>query len=298
MALADSIGFLGSLLGTSGKVRKYIHEPAYSTRFTDANLSDYLRRAIVETMGELDRYNIFRPRARVSITVVAEQEFYALPPIGKFLLFEKVNTTTLRPEWEVVPNHPLSPFDARFTIEGPVLRLSPVWAVGETMRITYVPAFDGEVVEFTCQSSPAATSSTVTATTMIAGTLDVRPHAYVGWTLQSLNMTVAEVRLVTAYNATTGLLTVSPNFGTTPTGGTSKFELVPLHQYRFQDLLAFRIARQIAAVIGDATKMKTLQTEYQESLRALRLDLSQADGRKGNVLPRHTRGRYLLGKRY
>jgi len=283
MAVAG-VGFLSQ---TVAQVRKYIAQPEYSTQFTDAEILAVIRDCWQDVVAEIFRASEWQSKARVNISVVALQEFYALPPIARFLLFEKINAETLRPDWELVPNHALHPFGPGFSVEGPVLRLEPVWQQGETLRVTYIPTFDAEVVEFTQSSATASTTTAPTSPT--AGTLDTRPHAYVGYTLRSLNLNPAQLRLITGFVPDTRIFTASPAFDSIPGAGT-QWEVIPLAAIRFRKMIAFKTARIVTSAVGDLQRSRVVHSEYQDSLRSIRLDDSQKNGRSGRTFQRAVRG--------
>jgi hypothetical protein len=74
------------------------------------------------------------------------------------------------------------------------------------------------------------------------------------------------------------------------------FEVVPQQAYRYQDLIALKASRFIASITGDRKRVETLQVEYRDSIRALRLREAQKEARIGQRFHRTTRGRGRWGK--
>jgi hypothetical protein len=139
--------------------------------------------------------------------------------------------------------------------------------------------------------------------TAVAGTRDTRANAYAGHVLKVLSSTegTKQDRVVTAYSNTLGEFTVAPAFSPSPgrrldPSNLLTFEVVPAHAYRFQDLIALKAARFIAAVKGDRDRFELLQTEYADAIRALRLQHANAEQRIGPHMTRVTRYRRRWGK--
>lgn len=300
MAVAG-VGFLSS---TVSLIRSWIDEPDVD-RFTDAAMLANILRAYADVLEDVNRVSTDVVRSRVDIAVVANQREYVLPPtVGRIVEFARVDTYGNIIE-EAVPRGYLSGYGPNWTIEGPILRFDPVWQVGQTLRLTHIP--NGEVAAFEGTvaagggANGAITASTLTPpSTLTAGTLDRRANAYVGYVLRVLseNGGTAQDRVVTAQDSTTPsqpVFTVKPDFSPTPTVSVV-FELVPSHAYRFQHLVALKVARLIAGVIGDRLRYQTLAAEYTDAMRHLMLSKAQAEGRVGQRMHRHVRGRGRIGK--
>lgn len=288
---------VGYLKRVTDHVRLFTDEAGADVKFTDANLVDFVRRCWADVQADVNRVSAFKPRARISITVVSDQREYALPPnVANFLSMEKRNAVTDDYEGvEWAPNHPLSPSGPGFTIEGPMIRFDPVWRVGETVQFTYVPS--AEIHPFEGTALAAGSTTTLAKTkTVVDGTKDARPHAYNGYVYRLLDSSgnVTEERQITAYDGTDP--TVAPALADAP-AEDEKFEVVPNHAYRFEHVVGLRVSRLIAALIGDADRAAMIQMEYREALRTVRLDLSQGEQRIGKQFYRRIRGRRRhLGK--
>ncbi len=292
MAVAGQ-GFLSVV---SEKIREYIDEPGTSTKFSDARILDMMRRAFADIIDDVNRASLEKIRARVDVTVVADRREYALPPyMGQFLEFKKLSDDG-DIEWEEIARHPLSPWGPGFTIEGPLLRLDPVWKTGYTMRIDYVPTGAAKIFETGTAQATTVTASTIKPGSAVdAGAVDKHKNAYLGYIVRVLSDGTGtdQERVVSSEDRTTQaqpIFTVKPDFDPTPTS-TVLFEMLPAYAYRFEDLVALRVARFIAGVTGDRDRWEALNLEYQDSLAKLKLRKSQAEGRRGHKLTRVVRGR-------
>lgn len=300
MAVAG-IGFLSIV---SEKCREFSDEPGASSKFSDARILDMIRRAWADVLDDINRVSSAKIRARIDIAVVADQREYALPPnIGQFLEFKKLSDDGYL-EWEVLPNHPLSPWGPQFNIEGPMLYLDPKWRQGYTMRIDYVPTAEVPIFESLADVGDITASviqpSVTTSNTV--GTIDLRANAYLGYVVRILSDTLGfqQERVVSSQDSAAParpILTVKPDWSPTPSDdGATIFEVVPQQAYRYQDLIALKAARFIASITGDRKRVETLQVEYRDSIRALRLREAQKEARIGQRFHRTTRGRGRWGK--
>lgn len=295
MAVAG-VGFLSSV---TNKVREYTDEMGAATsKFTDARLLTLVRRAYSDIIDEINRVSKGAIRARIDISVVSDQREYLLPPgIGRFLEFKKLDTDG-NFLWEIEPRHPLAPFGPGFTIEGPMLRLDPVWKTGETMRVEYQPTAEATIFEATASAATANTISTPASVT--AGSVDTRTNAYLGWVLRILSDSGGggnQDRVISSEDRTTAsrpVFTVLPDFSPTP-GGSSVFEVVPAHAYRFEDLIALKVSRFVASVIS-SKKAQGLQAEYADAMRSAKLAASKTESRHGIRWGYPVRGRRIPGR--
>ncbi len=298
MAVAGQ-GFLSLV---SEKVREFSDEPGASSKFSDARILDMMRRAWADVLDDINRVSSGKIRARIDIAIVADQREYALPPnIGQFLEFKKLSDEGYL-EWEVLPNHPLSPWGPQFNIEGPMLYLDPKWRQGYTMQIDYVPTAEVPIFEATAPAGGVTTSTIKPPASVTAGTVDLRPSAYLGYVVRILSDTngAQQERVVSSQDSTTPIqpiLTVKPDWSPALTDDAATiFEVVPQQAYRYQDLIALKASRFIASITGDRKRVETLQVEYRDSIRALRLREAQKEARIGQRFHRTTRGRGRWGK--
>lgn len=146
MALSG-VGFLKRVTDNIGL---YGDDSGASSRFSDANLLAFVRRAWADVMSDINRVSAFKPRARVTIQTTTGQREYALPPnITQFLEFRKEDDDG-DIEWEVTPDHPLNVRGRGFTIEnGLLLRFNRMWRRSDTMVIVYVPSAETLLFEGT-----------------------------------------------------------------------------------------------------------------------------------------------------
>ena len=287
---------MGFLSTVTANIRKYADEPESDVKYTDAKLREFIRMAWTDVLSELNKVSKNKVRVRMDITIVADTYSYSLPPnIQEILMLEKIDSTSGRPEWEILPNHPLAPNGPGFTIEGPTIRFDPVWKRGETLRLTYVPNGEVEVYEGTISSG---TSTTITLPATGTGTLDKRPQAYAGYTIRlgggtyTGSLDIVQERIVASYANGTRVCTITPALDPVPTNFTGMtFELVPHFAYMCEHCIAMRVAMLIAATTKDDKRLVTLTREYHQMLRNLRMNLSHLNARTGSNMQRAVRGK-------
>lgn len=316
---------MSSLARIIQKVRDYTSDPNnVDVKFDDTKILNHIRSSWDEVVHDVSRVASDKVRVRIDIQVVKDVSEYTLPPnVGQFLEFSKIadNGSVL---WEVRPTHPLSPYGPGWMIEGPTLRLDPVWTRGETMRITYVP--NGEVAPHAGTGTliPTTSGGAVTAVTEMAlatptpttGEVDGRKNAYAGSILRILTAAgdwgasgattakVVQERIITGsdvYNNTGFSVTFSPSLDPLPghTGatlddsGTCTYEIVPLFFHLCEEAVALLTSRRIAAVTRDYELRDALNLEYQSQLRLLQSQVVQREARRGRRFERRAnRSRY------
>ena len=296
MALSG-VGFLKQ---TSDKIREYMDDSTGAVRFTDAQITDTMHLKFQEVMEDVNRVSTAKVRARMTIAIVGEQREYELPPgIGTFLEFKKLDTNG-NPEWEIIADHPLSPQGPGFTIEGGVLlRLDPFWGTNHTMTIVYTP--NAECTMFEASATVHSTSTLTVPSSVTEGAVDVRPNSYLGYVLQIIDSVTGlsqQDRIISDQDNTTPgqpVFTVKPDFNPA-LDGTEVFQVLPQYAFRYQDMLALKVARFYSAIRKNEDSWKFLGFEYQSAQRSLRLQQANMEGRVGHRFHRSIRGRRQLGK--
>jgi hypothetical protein len=295
----SGVGFLATV---SGKAREFIDEPGTSSKFSDARILDMMRRALADVTRDVDRSSVTKIRARASFAVVADQREYVLPPYSKFLELKKLNDSG-ELEWEIIPKNSLAPTGPGFTIEGPMLRFDPNWGAGYTLELVYIPARTTTIFEATAPASGVGASTITVPSSATEGTVNLYANAYLGWVVRILSdptTGAVQDRVVYSQDDTTPgqpVFTVKPAWSPALTDdNTVVFEVVPDNAYEYEDLVALKVARFIAAITGDRDRLELIQIEYRDAMRALRLQAANAEQRVGPHMTRVTRFRSRWGK--
>lgn len=293
-----AVGGTGFLNSVTTKIREYTDELATATsKFSDARLLDMVRRAYSDIMDDVNRTSTGSIRARFDVSVASDLREYVLPPtIGRFLEFKKLDSSG-NFCWEIVPRHPLSPSGPGFTIEGPILRLDPVWKSSETLRIEYVPSASAPIFEAT---SVVFDASTLKVSQPVAGTISLKANSYLGYVLRVLSEGggTQQDRVISKEDRSTPsqpVFTLEPDFSPA-LSTTATFEVVPSHIHRFEDAIALKCSRFISSVIGNTERVQALQSEYVDAIRSLKLAATQTERRTGHRMVQVVRGRRRYGR--
>ena len=331
MAVAGS-GFLNKV---TEKARLYINEPGASSGFTDANLLDFVRRAVSDVYSDLSRVSDSLPKARYTFTTTDGRFYYELPStLGKMIALEWVDASCPNTVWsEIKPRNTINLYGEGYSIEGGALRVYPDIQSGLTMRVVYEPTADATIFEAQVGAQAGTAWWTGTADAeegviyaplsgssapyVVAGSVDTRKNAYLGYTLRILSVagesskSNMQDKTIVAYNADLSLapagepagvpsFTFSPGFSPKPTASSATisitYEVVPAWAYRMEDIVALKIARIIASMTRDLQRARSLQTEYADAMRSLRLDHANAEQRIGKHFPRSIRRTGRFGR--
>ena len=277
----------GFIQRTGDKIRLYIDDPDVSAKYTDANIKEAMRRAFADVYSDVNRVNSGKAWSSITVSVVKGTAEYELPPtISQFFAFEDRDNTDGNYQGEIIPLDPLHPVGPQFRIEPPIIRFDPMPQVDDILTLMYLPS--GEAPIFEGVAAGTSTTTTIDTTSVTEGQRDLRPNSYNGYTLTQLNATGQPLlhRKVTAYDATS--LTVAPAL---PAAWVSSetFEVVPLHAYRLEDVVAYKAARTLSGTAGDAERQVALNFEYKDALRTLRLDMAYMEARVGQRMRRTIR---------
>lgn len=274
-ALSGS-GFLSDVVTL---VRQMTDEPSASPKYTDADVVEYLHAGFEVILADLSINSDHPILVRFDISVVDGKQSYTLPPhCAQVWQVAKILAATNTPEWEVWPGSNFNFTGYGFSIEGNTLRLLRDWNDSETLQITMIP--NGEVAIHKGTAS-TFTSTTVTLdTTPTDGSLDTRVNAYAGYMIRilSADQTVVEERIISAYDNTTNIATVSDAFVTSYTG-TIVYEVLPQYSRLLKHIVALRTAIDLLSHETSAKKMQTLERNYQVKLSALRRLISSKNVR-------------------
>lgn len=268
-------------------IRQVLDEPALNVKYTDEQILGYARAGWATVLSDLMTLADNPIVLRLDISVSGSVQEYVLPPIvGEILQLAKIDTATDLNLWEVIPTSRWNPAGSGFTIEGNIIRFSPVWRESHTLRLTFIPT--GDMAMHTGDTT-VFTSTTVTmADSPTTGALDLRANGYAGSILRILSATWdsasphTQERVISAYDATTRIVTVSPAFDPVPASGTLTYEVVPMLYNLLEMVVCFYTASMLLAIEGPPKKQVAVEKKYAEMQRALRLRVSNIENRVGD----------------
>lgn len=275
-------GFLRRIINI---VRKAVDQPAYNAKYQDTDLIEMMtvQWPLLWTDFKLTAEDY--PIVRYDIEVVADVQEYFLPPsVGEIVRVYKVEESSGLPQWEIAGSSFFNPAGPGWTIEGNILRLTPKWKQGETLRIEYIPS--GEVSPHEgVGTMPSTTTLLMGFDQLVAGTMDRRANAYAGYMLRVFGSSSSPVEVLErVVSASSGLtLTFAPIAGEVWEGDLD-YELVPVFAKQTEGVLGLKLARRILSQEGDSDRYKLITQEFVEAMRNARLSLINAQSRRASHL--------------
>jgi len=262
-------------------LREVLDEPDVLSKYSDNRLLGFLEEAYAEVLGEYNRLspNPLTTRYDLTLANTDEEQYYALPPTMGLILAIQLYDSDLNLKGHLLPRSLTNPSGPNYRVDGHTLwTRENVFNDGDIIRFYFVTSGSPRLHDGTAADISA---STITLTsTPVRGTLDMRPNAYAGSLVRILGADtnyVMQERYISAYDATTRIATVKPDFSPLP-GGTVVYEIGPLLGAVFDQAMTFRAGMSLCALEGiSSTRRKAVFDEYQRRLRSIRLDASQSD---------------------
>ena len=225
---------------------------------------------------------------RLDITVSSATQEYVLPPIvGEILQLAKIDPDTDLHLWESVPGSRWNPAGPGFTIEGNIIRFTPKWQESHTLRLTFIPT--GDMIMHSGDTTAHSSTTVTMDDSPTTGALDLRENAYSGSILRILIATWGvgvsnhiQERVISSYDATTRIATVSPAFSPAPEAGTVTYEIVPMIYNLLEMIVCYFTATLLLPMEAPAKKQAAVETKYAQMLRALKLRVSNIENRVGD----------------
>lgn len=243
-------------------VRRKANQPSTQGAVdSDSEIAVYLNEAQgLLYQAVVDADETFFEEKDTTLGFIASQEEYTLPDVvkdRKITLIERTDTTPASILWAIRRSernwHYGTSVVERCFLRGNTLGLSPApsTTVSTNIQITYIrilaPMHYATAVSGTSANINFATSSGVTA-----GSLTIFPPAlYIGEKIRIISGTgIGQERLISAYNSSTRLATVSSNWSTTP-DATSVYSIVSSIPEDFHYVMEWYAAMIISAKIED-----------------------------------------------
>lgn len=277
----SGIGFLSKCVSL---IRKATDEPDTGPKYPDADLIEYIHSAFDQVLASINVETDHPILTRQDVSVVSGTQDYLLPcNIAEIWRIAKIDTNTGVPLWEVWPTNEYTFRGDGWTVEGNVLRFHNLKLTAETLEILYVAA--GDVSIHTATAAAGASSSITFAASPTDGTLDIRPHAYAGYTVRLLSGTGAgQERFVSAYDAETRVATVRPAWTTAP-DNTTVYEVLPLYSRLIKHVVADYATLDVLSNEAKSTRRAEAERRLQRKMSALKMMLAKKVHRFGTQGP-------------
>lgn len=291
-------GFISRIINLT---RKLTDDPALNAKWTNGDIIALCRKSWAQLWIDLNMSADNPVTVRHDITVnITGQDYWLPPTVGEILRFSRIEATSDMPTWEVVPKSRYNPFGPGFQIEGNLIRFTPIWGFGDTLRLEYIPSGDvfphegtGSVVPedddhvagqwFTLSSPPAA------------GVLDERPNAMAGYLIRFFTDASILEHVIDSHDQPTNRVKLRiPTSPALPEGSAIEYEVVPVFGSLFEFVIAIMISRTILAGEANAERRKELTSEYAEAIRGLQLHLTHMQNRRTDAM----QGDHVDNKRF
>jgi len=285
MSLAE--GFLTRCVT---RVKEAIDDPDIEGKYSNTQIVNFLEEAYAEIIGEIMRNSKASQLCYFDIVLGAPtaDQRYVLPPIiGSVRSIEILDSGGAFLGY-LMPEGLTTSGGQGSRISGNILFIAQNrMASGGIVRIRYVPKGTSRLHDGTAS---AATASTVTlAATPNQGELDRRENAYAGSTIRLLGdvSNIMQERLIYAYDPTTRVASIKPDFSPVPTSSVGPpvvsilYEIGPLMAPVLQPVIAYYAAQSIAAVEGMREKVAALNLIILRRMRTLRLNAAHYNAYDG-----------------
>jgi hypothetical protein len=255
------------------ETRLNLDEPGLNAKYTDAQLITKIEQAYAAVVGEVNRNNQTPVVGRYTITYTSGTNIYALPPHIAYIhaIYEEGDQGT---KIFYGGRSMLNPAGRGIWIEGSWLHIQTDFMENNTdLVVEFVPNGTSRLHTgyLTNATHVNADKDEVTIGASVGyGTVDYRENAYVGCVLRILG-TGAEERVITAYNRTTGVVTLASALSGTYTSGNSYYEIAPAINKGLDHVVGLYASRWIASVEGHTTRSAQIQKMYMDAMRNLRL---------------------------
>lgn len=286
-AIASSSGTLsgvGFLSECVSLIRKATDEPDTLPKYPDADLVEYIHSAFDQVLASINVETDHPILVRYEIPVVQGTQEYLLPcNVAEIWRIARIDLDTGIPTYEVWPSNPYTFRGDGFTVEGNILRFQHLNRTAETLEVLYVAA--GDVSIHTGTATAGAADSITFPASPTDGTLDIRPHAYAGYTVRTLSGTGAgQERIVSAYNSATRVATPRPDWTTAP-DGTTVYEVLPQYSRLIKHVVACYASLDVLANEAKSTRRAEIERQLQRKMSALKMMLAKKVHRFGTQGP-------------
>ncbi len=260
--------------------RSYIDEPSVNAKYTDAVVIERIEKAYAQVIGEVNRNKSEPAVAKFTITQSDTATEYLLPPLigSVYAIYSETETGT---KLFYSARSRYSPLGRGIWIEGNTLKLqsTTVFPSLEPITVEYIPSGTARLHNGTCTVDSTGLIITLGASPN-QGVLDTHKDAYVGSILRIIDDSDSDYdyiqeRLILAYDRTTREATLqialSPNQGDGVHSGTTYYEIAPPIHQGLDNIMALKLASQVAASESTVTRARLLEREYTKEIRNIRL---------------------------
>lgn len=278
------------------QIRLQTNESLADGKYDDTAIIDLIAQCWPQLVEELNRIGSNPIIVRHSISIVAKQAEYIMPPhVGEILWLARIDSTSGLVAWEVRPRSLWNPYGPRSTLEGNILRLQPVFQENVDLELWYIPNGDIKPVTGTVDTYTAATKTILLASSATTGTFDKRTNGYAGYMMSvtdgdaggSTEEIIVTSSTVTSAGKIQCILTLD-FAGFTPVSSDA-IELVPIGMNsRVELALSLYCSSMLLSFESDAKQVQLIERQYSRVMRGMRMAATRYEGRVGKFWDRQT----------
>lgn len=286
-----------TLLTILERVRSYLDEPDVNSKFTN----DYIVRHWImpSFMDVMARLNLNRDEPvvnRVTISLVANQEYYQLPPCIQEVMRLFQYSDNFQVKRDAYPLHTNNPRGPIWGLEGNTLFIRPTPTLAEDWTVEYISNGDVAICynEGTSNGATMAadgTTVTLSSTAPTLGSRDLRDTAYVGSILRIIpDGGDHEERIISSYDAGTRVCGLRRPFTHNLGSSNLRYEIVPFTASQsLLEAIATRAAMKGGAGRGISQAWRdTLTQEHKMAMKTIKDNLQYYNTRTGKSFEKDT----------
>lgn len=267
------------------KIRFLVRDPDINAEVEgDEMLSYFIEPSCGEILQAISMSSENAVVCRHTVTLVANQSFYELPPHVRQVLRVGVMNTGGYLVFDIIPRSQHNPGGPNWTINGSTLEMRPYpirptdFSADGTIDVWFYPSGDVRLHYGTGTVDASDTKTVVLDSSPDFGELDDRPHAYAG-TLLRLRETPTTTHVIESYDRSTRTATLRTGVDSSLLDTSIDYEILPPIGYQLWDLVAHHAALQILAFKSATTKYTLVEREMAKRIKAVRDQYSNIQGR-------------------
>jgi hypothetical protein len=267
------------------KIRFLVRDPDINAEVEgDEMLSYFIEPSCGEMLQAISMSSENAVLCRHSISLVANQQFYELPPHVRQVFRVGTMNAAGYVIFDLIPRSQHNPGGPCWSVNGNTLEIRPFpvrpndYSVDGTIDIWFYPSGDVRLHYGSGTVDATDVKTVVLDSTPEFGELDDRPHAYAG-TILRLRESPTTSHVIESYDRATQTATLRTGVAASLLGTGLDYEILPPIGYNLWDLVAHHAALQILAFKSATTKYTLVEREMAKRIKGIRDQYSNIQGR-------------------
>lgn len=266
------------------RARMITDDPDQDSKYTNQMLTtQVVGPAYAEVLARLSMNSACPILIHTTMEMEEDTECYTLPPNIQEVIRVATYDDTGRVTAEWMPRNEFAADQYRqgWTLQGNMICFRPYPGGSEEFSVLHTS--NGNVLAHLATDGNLLTSTTldIVGGAVSLGLVDRRANAYCGCVLRIITSTVVEERTITAYNSSTGVVTVRLPF-TISTGSGKTYEIIPQGSENIMEAVAMRSALKLGVIRkASDSHQRQIQIEYMAALKTVHDNLANMQGREG-----------------